>query len=305
MRVDVTHYDVGITKALEAVPVRLKEARLVPQREFLGRDPRADDPPATKRGAVFTWETSGWPAGIVSLMRMSSIRTVDRSNTDGGFERHSWLHASELPYLIEQKGEQLAAALPELEGYAVRSKRVEASHWTELQAAWAEEFSREPKAAYATLELSALAPSVLATLPMGQAARLTLDQSRIRLTGGREPRLTFDLPSILTQTFLWDSRQVEAVPNLFLLRNAKTKEAVIVGRFTAEDRWGSMSAPGSSRRLDMRRIEWQLTQVAERYGLPAAWLADAELLCMRMRLVGHVHRKVELENFRLEPAKAP
>lgn len=301
-RVVVTYYDGEITKALNAVQVRLKEARLVPDREVLGRERRADDPPGTKLGAVFTWETSGWPAGIVSLTRMSSVRSGARAESYGGSERHSWLHSQELPYLIEQKGEQLTASLPELAGYAVRSKRVEANHWTELQAAWVEEFNREPKAAQASVELSALAPSVLAALPVGQATKLRLDQGRIRLTGGPAPRLSFEVPSIQMHTYLWDSRQAEGVPNLFLLRNAKTKEAIIVGRLLCGDGWGSVSAPGSLRRLDMFRAEWQLTQVAERYGLPAAWLADAELLCVRMRLVGHVHRKVELENFRLEPA---
>lgn len=302
-RAVVTHYDVGITKALDTVPVRLKEARLVSQREFLGREPRVDDPPGTKRGAVFTWETSGWPSGIVVLTRMSSIRSGIRLESYGGYDSHRSLDAREMPYFVEQEGQQLAAALPELSGYAVRRKRVAAYHWAELQAAWRDEFSREPKAAQASVELAALAPSVLATLPMGQAAKRTLDQAHIRLTGGREPRLSFELPSIQTHTYLWDPRQAAGVPNLFLLRNAKTKEAIVVGRFLCGDGWGSVSAPGSLRRLDMFRAEWQLTQVAERYGLPAAWLADAELFCVRMQLVGHVHRKVELENFQLLPAE--
>ena len=46
----------------------------------------------------------------------------------------------------------------------------------------------------------------------------------------------------------------------------------------------------------------QLTQAAERYGLNAAWVTDAELLCVRMKLIGHAQRLVGLENFQLQPA---
>lgn len=299
------HWDRPLTEALHRVEVRLKEARLGPQREYLGREPRADDPPGTRRGAVFTWGTSGQPPGIVLLVETDWVRSGTPENSYGGADRGLMFHTREMPYFVERAGEQLAAALPELSGYAVRSKRVASYHWVELQAAWAEEFSREPKAARASVELAALAPSTLAVLPVGQAANLTLDQARIRLTAGREPRLSIVQPSRLTHSYLWKQSQSEGVPNLFVLRNAKTKEAIVVGRFACEDKWGSVSAPGSSRRLDLHLTECPLTHATTRYGLPAAWLADAELLCVRMQLVGHVHRKVELENFRLEPAAVP
>lgn len=295
-------YDAGVTKALDAVKVRLKAAHLLPQREFLGREPRADDPPGTKRGAVFTWETSGQPPGIVMLWRTAWVGSEGPQRTYGGGERGLMIYARETAYYVEQAGEQLAAALPELSGYTVRSKRVPGFHWVELQAPWAEEFSREPKPANAQVELAALAPSTLAVLPVGRAATRSLGQARVRLTGGREPRWEFELPSLQAHTWLWDPRQSEDSPNLFVLRNAKAKEAIVVGKFACEDKWGRVAAPGSSRELDLLHTECSLAQAAARYGLPASWLADAELLCVRMKLVGRVSRPVRLENFRLEPA---
>ena len=301
-RVEIA-YDASITKALDAVEVRLKEARLGSQREYLGREPRADDPPGTKRGAVFTWETTAPPPGTVMLWRTAWVGVQLPKLTYGGGERGMMTYPREMPYFVEQAGEQLAAALPELAGYTVRSKRVAAFHWVELQSAWAEEFSRERKTAVANVELAALAPSTLAILPVGRATSSTLDQTRIHLTGGSELRLSFELPSLQMHTWLWDARQSEGIPNLFVLRNAKTKEAIVVGKFACEDKWGRVTAPGSARELDLFHSECSLVQAAARYGLTADWLEGTELLCVRMKLVSQVQRKVTLENFRLEPAR--
>ena len=209
------------------------------------------------------------------------------------------MNVSSMPDYV---GKQLPAALRELSGYALRTNPAPVRLWTELHADWAEKFSREPQAAKAKVILATLKPTTLAVLPVHQPARLTLDQTRISLTGGPELHLRVEGPEKVIYRYLWDHTRVSEDPNLFVLRNSKTKEAFIMHRSLTESAYGGATAPGSSRSLTIVRTDCQLAKAVERLGLPTTWLADAELLCVRMQLVGHAHRGVELENFQLLPA---
>ena len=64
-----------------------------------------------------------------------------------------------------------------------------------------------------------------------------------------------------------------------------------------------MRAPFGSEREYFGRRACDMAKVAARHGFDAAWLADAELLCVRLSLAGSARREVALENFRLEPER--
>ena len=49
-------------------------------------------------------------------------------------------------------------------------------------------------------------------------------------------------------------------------------------------------------------MECDLTKATAHYGFSAEWVAEAELLAVRLTLVGKGTRQLRLENFQLQPA---
>ncbi|MBI5801954.1 MAG: hypothetical protein HZA92_14680 [Verrucomicrobia bacterium] len=297
-----------LERAVETLTVRLKSARRVPTREMAGKGevPRIEF--GSSGATEFTWETEGAAPGTIvfsGIGRLDKGYSLTATNyLPGGAQ--VGLANRHVGYYASVASNQLVAALPELAGYRLHATRWRSWHWAQMRPELAAELTVRPQIVTAEVVLGVVAPRTLAVLPVRQGASEWMGTTRIRLTGA--PRFGVKVIGNAQEITQYVQDTTSEEPNLFLLRNSRTKEAFPVRREELEGDAGRHSeavvhAPlNGIRGVWIALMECDLTKAAARHGFSAEWVAESELLCVRLTLVGKGTRQLRLENFQLQPA---
>lgn len=300
-----------LERGVEKLTVRLKLARRVPLREMElaeksgGYPMQFHSPPGMTE---FTWETEGVAPGTIVFTGVGNLSQgivlFATNYLSGG--THVSLNNRHVGYFASVASNQLVTALPELAGYRLHAKRSASWHWEAMRPELAEELAARPHTVTVEMLLGAVAPRTLAVLPVRLSASEWRGTTRIRLTGAQGFGLEVMGNAEQTNEHLRDTTPEE--PNLFLLRNPRTKEAFPLrwqelDNDSGRNRDDVIEAPlMGTRRLPITLVECELTKVAAHYGFSAEWVAESELLAVRLTLVGRGTRQLRLENFQLQPA---
>lgn len=274
--------------------------------------PRASAPPNIVP-AEFEFEVSGTPPGMVVMPWLSYFFAASKPKEllcprNEAPSRPS--SSSGVDYYATVQTNALVRALPELAGYELRTERFVGWHifqfTEEVRAGLRQVPSGELRA---DVGLVGVRPRVMAVLPVARPVHEKIGTAKVRVSGAPWFHLDVIEPWNESRGSLLDLQWPEVAPNLYVLRNPRTRQAVALPWYALRqpeermiDKGADVRAPFGTDGEYFCRRACDMTKVAARYGFDAAWLADAELLCVRLSKVGGAHREVTMENFRLEPA---
>jgi hypothetical protein len=180
--------------------------------------------------AEFEFEVSGTPPGMVVMARLSCFFAA--SKPEELFcprnEAPGWPSSSSgVDYYATVQTNALVRALPELAGYELRSERLVG--WHILQ------FTEEVRAGLrqvppgelrANVGLVGVRPRVMAVLPVAIPLREKIGTAKVRVSGAPWFHLDVIEPWDESRGSLLDYQWPEVAPNLYVLRNPRTRQAV-------------------------------------------------------------------------------
>ena len=300
---------VQLTRGVEKLTLEFKSARRVPTPEMAEKAGLPRSASGSPRQAEFRWETAGAAPGTILLTGIQRLTLGSSLSATDYFQSgtQSLLHNAYVGYFACAASNQLIAALPEVAGYQLLAKRLPSWHWAEFRLEQVAELNARPQLVTAELVLVVVAPRTLAVLPVRASASEWFGTTRVRLTG--VPKFGVEIRGNVEQEHRYLQDTTPEEPNLFLLRNSRTKVAIPLrwkeghDNDIGRDRNDDIRSPlTGTRRAWLALVECDLTQVAARHGFDAAWVAESELLAVRLTLVGYGTRQLRLENFQLQPA---
>lgn len=299
---------VQLRRGVERLTLQFKSARRVPTREMAEKAglPRSES--GSPRQVEFSWETAGAAPGTIVFTGIQKLALGSSLSATDYFHSgtQSLLHNSYVGYFACTASNQLIAALPELTGYQLRAKRLPSWHWAEFRLEQLAELVARPQLVTAEVVLAVVAPRTLAVLPVRTSGSEWFGTTRVRLTGA--PKFAVEIRGNGDQEHRFLQHTTPEEPNLFLLRNSRTKEAFPLRRDELDNDIGRArdndvrSPLMGSRHASIALMECDLTKAAARHGFSAEWVAESELLAVRLTLVGYGTRQLRLENFQLQPA---
>lgn len=304
-----------LREALAGTEVTVKSARLVSPQSWT-QVTRRESATNTNLPAEFEFDVTGTPPGTIVMARLSCFFAASKPKElfcPRNEAPDSRMSSSGVGYYATVQSNDFVRALPELAGYELRAERLPNWHWLQLTEE-VRAFLRQAPAGElrANVGLNAVRPSVMAVLPAAKPHHLKIGTAKVRLSGTPWFHLDVVEPGYASWDSLLHPRWPLEAPNLFVLRNPRTRQAVALPWNTLFRQWemildasASVRPPFGSDSEYFRRRACDMAKVAARHGFDAAWLADAELLCVRLSLAGLAKREVALENFRLEPAAVP
>jgi len=277
------------------------------------------DVPATHTSVRVEFAVEGNPPSTLAFAQLFSLRGASRSRTNreplmGGFHHGSrW----GLRLIAAREQTKLSERLDPFAGYRLHTVAYPPWETASLRNELAEELMGQPIPVVADVMVSVVQTEVAAVLPLAKEPKMRFGEQRLSLrfvdrtkygsANGSEWELFAS--GRIHPDRSWHSLQPRAEPDLLVIRNPTTKDgfvvpAVEVNRF--ENYNQRVAAPMSPTRA-IQFAEWSvnLSRLAARFGFDSNWLAQSELVCVRLTKTGHAYRQMTLENFRLEPAAAP
>ena len=306
--------------------LRLKQARLLGTNETGVIDWTTDFGSGPTNPVILgiKWEVVGLPPGIIALTQTYGLKDGGPSTTPEFKLTAENVVRSAIIHDICGATNEVAACLPEVRGYQVRTATGYGFNQDVVDPALAAKWKARPHSVTARLGLWLLEAKTTLVAPLSSSRGFRVDELKLQIV----QQQLYNPPHTLVQ--LWKRlppsqdendgllSRSGATPDLMIVRNPRTREAFILSPpwedhsqiqpiaslLSPTRRMHVRGAPAGFRRGDRGFYEANdLTYQAERVGFNAAWLAESELLCVRLTLVGFHGHTVQVENFQLEPAK--
>ncbi len=260
------------------------------------------------------WTIAQPPPGTLAVVRLMEFApaALPKPKVDVDADWQVWARSYEVVFSVLTATNELTAVLPELAGHRLHSDAPADAVLFDLNPKVAAALERTPQAVLATFQVALIAARTVVTVPLRQGSTGRVGEMRLSVHEWEDHQRGENARHLLTrQPYRGGLGPLQhyVEPDLFLFRNPVTKETFSMGwnevaslRDSANHTTATLLSPSRQHPFCVWDCALSGLAPADSRRFTEAWLDQAEVLGVRLTLVGWSQRTVRLENFQLEPA---